>query len=98
MFKISLNHFLVEPVKLLKNVNTKITFYLKQRSSLSQNVTKIFAKEALSLQQISPGNISKTLGVYEDPISNVMMHLEFFFVLFGGDIEVNYLDNLLDML
>ena len=99
MFKISLiYHFLVEPMQLLKNVNTKIIFYLKQRSTLSQNVTKIFAKETLSSQQISSGNILKTLGVYENPISNIMRHLEFSFVQLGGDIAVNSLDHLLDML
>ena len=39
----------------------------------------------------------KILGVCENPISIMMEHLEFSFVPFGRDIEVNSLEKLLDV-
>ena len=69
----------------------------KLHSNLPQNVTNIFTKEALLLQQISSKNVVKILGVCENPISIMMEHLEFSFVPFGRDIKVNSLVKLLDV-
>ena len=64
----------------------------KLHSNLPQNVTNIFAKEALLLGRISSKNVGKILGLWENPISIMMEHLEFSFVPFGRDIKVNSLE------
>ena len=64
----------------------------KLHSNLPQNVTNIFAKEALLLGRISSKNVVKILGLWENPISIMMEHLEFSFVPFGRYIKVNSLE------
>ena len=69
----------------------------KLHSNLPQNVTNIFAKEALLLRRITSKDVLKILGLWENLISIMMEHLQFSFVAFGRDIKVNSLEKLLDV-
>ena len=67
-------------------------------TSFSNEITKVFAKEARLLNTIDHKNIVKLLGVSETPLAIMMEYLEFSFMPFGRHECVSFLDKLLNML
>ena len=66
--------------------------------TLSEDVVKIFAKDAFLLSQIECNNVVEILTVYETPPAVMMEYLEFSFLPFRREITVNSLDRLLCIL
>ena len=66
-------------------------------TSFSNEITKVFAKEARLLNTIDHKNIVKLLGVSQTPLAIMMGYLEFFFMPFGRSECVISLDELLNI-
>jgi len=64
----------------------------------SEDVEKVFAKEALILKYANHENIVNLIGVCEKPIAIMMEYLEFSFVPFGTDLKANSLSSLLKIM
>ena len=67
-------------------------------TSFSNEITKVFAKEARLLNTIYHKNIVKLLGVSEILLAIMMEYIEFSFMQFGRSECVNSLDKLLNIL
>ena len=67
-------------------------------TSLSNEITKVFAKEARLLNTVNHKNIVKLLEVSETPLAIMMEYLEFSFMSFGRPECVISLDKLLNIL
>ena len=70
----------------------------KLHETLSEDVTKILAKEAFLLSQIKCHNALEILAVCETPPAIMMEYLKFSFLPFRRELTVNSLDILLCVL
>ena len=70
----------------------------KLHKTLSEDVVKIFAKEAFLLSQIKCNNVLEIVAVFETPPAIMMEYLEFSFLPFWREITLNSLDRLLCVL